>query len=559
MIMTFYPDAHPEVTCFDGLIEHYISAGDTWANVFNGVGGGFHLTDDGINNELIVGIMAHSSTDKWDWIRRSILLFDTSVIPALATVNSALLYLYGTDKIDQLVCLPDINVFSSNPASNTGLTISDWATFGATPLATSIAYNDWVNGYQYFTLNADGKAAITKGGITKIALRNANYDVANSPPTWVAGWVISHLKCWQADHGLSTAPKLVIDVTMPLGIGAHSVASQLRYKSSTYSPFVFPDPAGSGFTSADDRHAMIAGWGLVGAVRMALSGTLNAAGALGRKISHSFEGILNLSGALSGIKGFVKKLTATLRFSGSLGSKLLVYLGGTLGLSGSLNRLIRKTLSGILNMTGFQKGGITFYLSLGGTLNFSGALDSLFRFSKLLTGTLNMTGSLGLLIKKGLSGVLSSTGSLGRKISKSLAGALSFVGALSKGLPMFHVSLSGVLNLSGSLNRKIKKALSGSVSFIGSLIQNAIIPLFTGRYRIEVRDSAGNLLDVLKNTYGAKLVEKINEPKFLSFLSPANEAKLADITRASELWVRDIKKNTILVKARLERRDDTRD
>jgi hypothetical protein len=82
-------------------------------------------------------------------------------------------------------------VYASNPAANDALQASDFATLGNTELSNIIAYADFaIDGWNTFTLNAAGRAAISKTGVTKLGLRNANYDVAdeldpnNHDPAW---------------------------------------------------------------------------------------------------------------------------------------------------------------------------------------------------------------------------------------------------------------------------------------------------------------------------------------------------------------------------------------
>ncbi|MCJ7829372.1 MAG: hypothetical protein MUP81_06500, partial [Dehalococcoidia bacterium] len=344
---------------------------------------------------------------------------------------------------------------------------------------------------------------------------------------------------------------------MEANIGFHTATAQRRYKAATFSTFTFPDPAGTGFTPATDGYSMLSGWGLVGVFQMMLSGTLHASGTVGRTMRKSLEGSLTSSGILSITQRFYKVLYGTVNFSGTLSGLRIVILGGVLNLSGSLNRLIKKGLSGTLNLTGVLQGGITFFKSLAGTLNFSGVLASVYRFSKALAGTLNLSGSLIKLVKKNLVGTLNSSGTLGRKIWHKLSGTLNLSGALGYGMPLYHKVLAGTLNLSGSLNRKIRKSLSGTISFIGTLTK-FFATLFLHRYVIEIHDTSGALLAVLKNAYGISLEETVNVPKTLTFDSPADDTKLALVTRTNEIWVRDVKTNTVIMKGRLLRDDDTR-
>jgi len=96
-----------------------------------------------------------------------------------------------------------------------------------------------------------------------------------------------------------------------------------------------------------------------------------------------------------------------------------------------------------------------------------------------------------------------------------------------------------------------------SAEAFGSMVVEK--PLFyVQRYVIEVRNTAGELLAVLKNAYGISLEETVNAPMTLSFRSLADDAKLSNITRANEIWVRDVENNTVLAKTRLLRDDDSR-
>jgi len=77
-------------------------------------------------------------------------------------------------------------------------------------------------------------------------------------------------------------------------------------------------------------------------------------------------------------------------------------------------------------------------------------------------------------------------------------------------------------------------------------------------YLIEVRESDGDLVQVLKNAFDMELEESINAPKRLTFSLPATDPKLHYITKADELWVRDIDADTIIAKTKLIRQEDTK-
>ena len=209
----FYPDADPETSSVDGEVaEHYVAAaGVTWANIIIATGStaADNLQGFGIN------IKAATGANLWMQLRRWILLFDTSSIPATADISSATLSIYGYGKEDFLSILPNCNVYSSNPASNTSLVAGDFDSLGLLAFCDSpIAYNDWnTSGMNSFVLNADGLAAITKAGITKLGIRNVNYDVDGVvPPNWISQ-KYSALYGRPAEKGGGYRPRLIVNYT----------------------------------------------------------------------------------------------------------------------------------------------------------------------------------------------------------------------------------------------------------------------------------------------------------------------------------------------------------
>lgn len=181
----FYPDPHPEVTSVDGTVSRVRENYDSWAQIRDGAGNG--AVDDDTNLFIRVDGAAIGHDGMYDYINRAILLFDTSSIPAMATIVSATLMVYGTSSEQRNITGITLNVFSSNPANNTVLVPADYGTLGTIPLATAIAFADFdAAGWNTFTLNAAGRAAIKKAGITKLGLREATYDAPDNEPTWIA-------------------------------------------------------------------------------------------------------------------------------------------------------------------------------------------------------------------------------------------------------------------------------------------------------------------------------------------------------------------------------------
>jgi len=209
----FYPDAHAETTSVDGYIKEE-TVDQTWANIVAAGGDG---ANDDLANFYLCYIRADGTSPLWRGLYRGILLFDTSTLHDSANITSVTLSIYGYTKLDDLNITPNINIYSSNPASDTALIAGDFDTLGTTALCdTPITYNNWsITGYNEFDLNAAGLATVNVTGITKLGTRNANYDVAEevgggSAPAWMAGQKESYLRGYSSDQGAGYKPKLEV-------------------------------------------------------------------------------------------------------------------------------------------------------------------------------------------------------------------------------------------------------------------------------------------------------------------------------------------------------------
>ena len=217
IIEPFYPEPHPEITSVDGSVsQRYVSAlgGVDWATIITDAG---NLPEPTTNSIFAPNIKASKTPDLWIMNARGIFLFNTSSLPDNCSIVKAVFSLYGWFKKDgfTIPIAPDVNVYSSNPASNTHLVGEDYATLGSTPFCdTPITYAGWdITGYNDFKLNAAGKAAISKTGITKLGIRNANYDVAEIAPTWESGET-AQMVAWAVEKGDGYEPKLVITYSL---------------------------------------------------------------------------------------------------------------------------------------------------------------------------------------------------------------------------------------------------------------------------------------------------------------------------------------------------------
>ena len=219
---TFYPDAHAESTSVDGWADIYDGgAAHTWAEVLADAGArAFH------DHTSLYGCVFHNhtTTDRWGNLSRSIVLFDTSGLPDAAIITGVVLSAYGIVKLDDASCTPDSRVYSSNPDSNTTLIPADYTCLGSEALSQVLTYAAFTvgayNDYTLIDVNSDAFATnedgtyISKTGVTKLGIRNANYDVAETPPNWVSN-VYSHQENESADHAGGHKPKLVVTYSVP--------------------------------------------------------------------------------------------------------------------------------------------------------------------------------------------------------------------------------------------------------------------------------------------------------------------------------------------------------
>lgn len=217
---TFYPDPSVESTTVDGTVRHYVDAGDTWNNVVNAAGTNF---SDNSSSDDYIKLLAGVS-NKWRQITRSIHLFDLSSLSG-ATVSAATFSAKDTARSDGLSATPDVNIYSSAPASNTVLAGGDYDSLGTAAYSTAVTYSGWSGGaYDDFVFNADPgivavQAAVDGDGILKLGARNASYDVAdeldpgNHTPNWVEN-ADSKLAGYMAEQtGTASDPKLVVTYT----------------------------------------------------------------------------------------------------------------------------------------------------------------------------------------------------------------------------------------------------------------------------------------------------------------------------------------------------------
>lgn len=207
--LTAYPQAGHgggNVTC-DGFVDR---EGVTETLSVIRAGAGVYADTD---SELArVQLTARSSTDNYSALQRGIETFDTSTITAASVISAAVISLYGYS-IDNSVGACDVHIVSVTPAANNDIATADYSQFGSTSFANIVYASLSTAGYNDFTLDANGRANVSKTGVSKFGQRSS-LDLNNSA-TW-ASFGASYFYWQCADSsGTSTDPKLVVTYSIP--------------------------------------------------------------------------------------------------------------------------------------------------------------------------------------------------------------------------------------------------------------------------------------------------------------------------------------------------------
>lgn len=209
--LTVYPDPSPEVTTVDGYVLD-ANRNTTWATIISNPG---TTSSDTVAGGAVIYIRSTTTTNQWHTVGRGIHLFDTSSLTSSANISTATMSIKGTLKSDGVGISPDINIYSSAPASNTALVAGDYDSLGSTAFSTAIGYSSYSTAaYNDFALNASGLSNISKTGVSKFGTRNANYDAAASAPTWNSGKTTFMYGAYAEASGTTTDPKLVVNYTL---------------------------------------------------------------------------------------------------------------------------------------------------------------------------------------------------------------------------------------------------------------------------------------------------------------------------------------------------------
>ena len=210
--LTVFPDpGDPGATTIDGSPERNAAAGESWAALTGSAGTASFGNNTGLNYATFAD---WDGSSLWKRLMRPMFLFSTSALPGSAIISAATLSLFGWGTGDTGGNNPTLTVYGCAPASNTTLGAADYASVSGVAFATGIdlASIDTA-GYNVFTFNASGIAAIVAGGISKFCTR-VTADASGIAPSVVAPFNIG---VYHADQtGSANDPKLDVTYTIPV-------------------------------------------------------------------------------------------------------------------------------------------------------------------------------------------------------------------------------------------------------------------------------------------------------------------------------------------------------
>lgn len=203
---TFYPtDGSYE----DGTAFHN-SDNTAWSTLVAAAG------TSGSSSESEYSLVEFKSGGASDWcqIWRSIFIMDTSSLPDVCIILDVTPSFYGTNKLDDNSATPVVNIYSSNPANDNDVVAGDYDSLGTTPFSDSgISYDSFnTSGYNNWTFNASGIAAISKTGVTKLGART-EHDATDTEPNRGGDAKRTYLYGYFVEQGAGYKPKLVVTYT----------------------------------------------------------------------------------------------------------------------------------------------------------------------------------------------------------------------------------------------------------------------------------------------------------------------------------------------------------
>lgn len=196
---------------------------ETFATIIAGAGN--QVTGSSLNATIMgVELDASTTTNQFGFNGRVIMLFDTSSLPANATVTSAYITIPPVSVLSNLGG-PTLKLVSASPASTSSIVAADYSTLGSTAFYSGVPSG---SANTDLTLNSSGLANINIGGISKFGGMSA-WDLAGSfTGAWNSGTTSNII--WAA-FSSGTFAKLTVTYTQPdltlTGVGSLTGVSSI--------------------------------------------------------------------------------------------------------------------------------------------------------------------------------------------------------------------------------------------------------------------------------------------------------------------------------------------
>lgn len=180
-----YTDGDPETSSVDGYVINEVSypTADNpfaWNDMHNAATG--RAADS--ESQLMMRFN-YVSSNKWNILARSFLTFDLSAIAPALQIADAWIMVWTNTIINTFTSLyPKACIYGATNVNSTSLVSGDYNNYNTTPLSNknTLVAGTGLNLWHAFHLNNEGLNWLNKGGITKFALLESQYDVANNSP-----------------------------------------------------------------------------------------------------------------------------------------------------------------------------------------------------------------------------------------------------------------------------------------------------------------------------------------------------------------------------------------
>lgn len=132
-----------------------------------------------------IGFTCGSNADTWYSLQRTLLHFDTLLLPTGCLIDAAAVHVMGYAKGNTIPSIPSLALVLSYDPVPGSIIPEDYQNLGWWHRAPEIPYADFDEaGWNVFTMPEEEFNLIIREGITKLGLKEGNYDAAGLPPPY---------------------------------------------------------------------------------------------------------------------------------------------------------------------------------------------------------------------------------------------------------------------------------------------------------------------------------------------------------------------------------------